>query len=60
MGFPGFRLGSPFATTSRTKKHFLTFTRLKVRMGDIVVKMSDHMYVTKRNGTKVPVSFNEV
>ena len=27
---------------------------------DIVVKMSDHMYVTKRNGTKVPVSFNEV
>lgn len=22
--------------------------------------MSDHMYVTKRNGTKVPVSFNEV
>ena len=60
MGFPGFRLGSPFATTSRTKKHFLTFTRLKVRMGDIVVKMSDHMYVTKRDGTRVPVSFNEV
>jgi len=29
-------------------------------MADIVVKMSDHMYVTKRNGTKVPVSFNEV
>lgn len=29
-------------------------------MVDIVVKMSDHMYVTKRNGTKVPVSFNEV
>ena len=60
MGFPGFRLGSPFATTSRTKKHFLTFTRLKVRMGDTVVKMSDHMYVTKRDGTRVPVSFNEV
>ena len=60
MGFPGFRLGSPFATTSRTKKQFLTFTRLKVRMGDIVVKMSDHMYVTKRDGTRVPVSFNEV
>jgi ribonucleoside-diphosphate reductase alpha chain len=29
-------------------------------MADTVVKMSDHMYVTKRNGTKVPVSFNEV
>jgi ribonucleoside-diphosphate reductase alpha chain len=29
-------------------------------MVDRVVKMSDHMYVTKRNGTKVPVSFNEV
>jgi ribonucleoside-diphosphate reductase alpha chain len=29
-------------------------------MVDIVVKMSDHMYVTKRNGIKVPVSFNEV
>jgi len=29
-------------------------------MVDIVVKMSDHMYVTKRNGAKVPVSFNEV
>jgi len=29
-------------------------------MDDIVVKMSDHMYVTKRNGTKAPVSFNEV
>ena len=29
-------------------------------MVDSVVKMSDHMYVTKRNGTKVPVSFNEV
>ena len=29
-------------------------------MVDTVVKMSDHMYVTKRNGTKVPVSFNEV
>ena len=29
-------------------------------MGDIVVKMSDHMYVTKRDGTRVPVSFNEV
>ena len=27
---------------------------------DIVVKMSDHIYVTKRNGDKVPVSFNEV
>jgi ribonucleoside-diphosphate reductase alpha chain len=29
-------------------------------MVDTVVKMSDHMYVTKRNGMKVPVSFNEV
>ena len=29
-------------------------------MVDSVVKMSDHMYVTKRNGTRVPVSFNEV
>ena len=29
-------------------------------MDDIVVKMSDHMYVIKRNGTKEPVSFNEV
>ena len=29
-------------------------------MVDIVVKMSDHMYVTKRNGSRVPVSFNEV
>ena len=29
-------------------------------MVDTVVKMSDHMYVIKRNGTKVPVSFNEV
>jgi ribonucleoside-diphosphate reductase alpha chain len=29
-------------------------------MEDIVLKMSDHIYVTKRNGTKVPVSFNEV
>jgi ribonucleoside-diphosphate reductase alpha chain len=27
---------------------------------DIVVKMSDHIYVTKRNGERVPVSFNEV
>ena len=25
-----------------------------------VSKMSDHMYVTKRNGDRVPVSFNEV
>jgi len=29
-------------------------------MDDIVVKMSDHIYVIKRNGTKEPVSFNEV
>jgi len=29
-------------------------------MGDTVVKMSDHIYVTKRNGSRVPVSFNEV
>ena len=29
-------------------------------MVDRVVKMSDHMYVTKRNGDRVPVSFNEV
>jgi ribonucleoside-diphosphate reductase alpha chain len=29
-------------------------------MESIVVKMSDHMYVTKRSGAKVPVSFNEV
>ena len=29
-------------------------------MGDIVLKMSDHIYVTKRNGDRVPVSFNEV
>ena len=29
-------------------------------MGDIVLKMSDHIYVTKRNGARVPVSFNEV
>jgi len=29
-------------------------------MDDIVVKMSDHMYVIKRNGSKEPVSFNEV
>jgi len=29
-------------------------------MVDSVVKMSDHMYVTKRDGTRVPVSFNEV
>jgi len=27
---------------------------------DIVVKMSDRIYVTKRNGERVPVSFNEV
>lgn len=35
-------------------------TRLKVRMESIVVSMFDHMYVTKRNGDRVPVSFNEV
>ena len=35
-------------------------TRLKVRMESIVVNMFDHMYVTKRNGDRVPVSFNEV
>ena len=29
-------------------------------MEDIVAKMSDHIYVTKRNGDRVPVSFNEV
>jgi ribonucleoside-diphosphate reductase alpha chain len=29
-------------------------------MEDIVLRMSDHIYVTKRNGAKVPVSFNEV
>jgi ribonucleoside-diphosphate reductase alpha chain len=29
-------------------------------MEDIVVSMFDHMYVTKRNGDRVPVSFNEV
>lgn len=29
-------------------------------MEDIVLKMSDHIYVTKRNGDRVPVSFNEV
>jgi ribonucleoside-diphosphate reductase alpha chain len=29
-------------------------------MVDTVVKMSDHMYVIKRNGDRVPVSFNEV
>ena len=29
-------------------------------MVDSVVKMSDHMYVIKRNGDRVPVSFNEV
>ena len=29
-------------------------------MEGIVVKMSDHIYVTKRNGNRVPVSFNEV
>jgi len=29
-------------------------------MGDTVVKMSDHIYVMKRDGSRVPVSFNEV
>ena len=29
-------------------------------MEDIVLRMSDHIYVTKRNGARVPVSFNEV
>ena len=29
-------------------------------MEDIVARMSDHIYVTKRNGDRVPVSFNEV
>ena len=29
-------------------------------MEDILLKMSDHIYVTKRNGDRVPVSFNEV
>ena len=29
-------------------------------MEDTVVRMSDHIYVTKRNGIRVPVSFNEV
>lgn len=29
-------------------------------MEDTLVKMSDHIYVTKRNGDRVPVSFNEV
>jgi ribonucleoside-diphosphate reductase alpha chain len=29
-------------------------------MEDILVSMYDHMYVTKRNGDRVPVSFNEV
>ena len=29
-------------------------------MESIVVNMFDHMYVTKRNGDRVPVSFNEV
>jgi ribonucleoside-diphosphate reductase alpha chain len=29
-------------------------------MEDTVAKMSDHIYVTKRNGSRVPVSFNEV
>jgi ribonucleoside-diphosphate reductase alpha chain len=29
-------------------------------MEDIVVSMYDHMYVIKRNGDRVPVSFNEV
>jgi ribonucleoside-diphosphate reductase alpha chain len=43
-------------------RHLLnfSFTCLKVRMEDIVAKMSDHIYVTKRNGDRVPVSFNEV
>jgi ribonucleoside-diphosphate reductase alpha chain len=36
------------------------FARLQVRMEDTVVRMSDHIYVTKRDGTRVPVSFNEV
>ena len=43
---------------SRPPPIFLT--RLKVRMESIVVSMFDHMYVTKRNGDRVPVSFNEV
>ena len=43
---------------SRLPPIFLT--RLKVRMESIVVSMFDHMYVTKRNGDRVPVSFNEV
>jgi ribonucleoside-diphosphate reductase alpha chain len=43
---------------SRSPPIFLT--RLKVRMESIVVSMFDHMYVTKRNGDRVPVSFNEV
>ena len=38
----------------------VTFTRLKVRMVHTVARMSDHMYVIKRNGDRVPVSFNEV
>lgn len=38
----------------------VTFTRLKVRMVHKVARMSDHMYVIKRNGDRVPVSFNEV
>ena len=59
MGSLDSRSASPSATTSR-QKQFLTFTRLKVRRMDTVVKMSDHMYVTKRNGDRVPVSFNEV
>ena len=29
-------------------------------MEDTVAKMSDHIYVIKRNGDRVPVSFNEV
>ena len=29
-------------------------------MEDTLLKMSDHIYVTKRNGDRVPVSFNEV
>jgi ribonucleoside-diphosphate reductase alpha chain len=46
----------------RNTRHLLnfSFTRLEVRMEDIVAKMSDHIYVTKRNGDRVPVSFNEV
>jgi ribonucleoside-diphosphate reductase alpha chain len=45
--------------TPRKKTNHI-FARLKVRMESIVLKMSDHIYVTKRNGDRVPVSFNEV